>query len=60
MAERGWRERAEFAFDQMTDEESVRRLVNADAAHRWTAYVLGVFYLLRLNYPELVRSGPMS
>ena len=57
MAERGWRERAEFAFDQMTDEESVRRLVNADAAHRWTAYVLGVFYWLRLNYQELVRSG---
>ena len=48
---------SEFAFDEMTDEESVRRLVNADPAHRWTAYVLGVFYWLRLNYPELVRSG---
>jgi L-arabinokinase len=57
MAERGWRERVEFAFDELTDEESVRRLANAEPAHRWTAYVLGVFYWLRLNYPEVVRSG---
>jgi galactokinase len=57
MGERGWRDRMEFSFDDMTDEESVRRLVNADPNHRWTAYVLGVFYWLRLNYPDAARSG---
>ena len=57
MAERAWRDRVEFAWDEMTDEESVRRLVNADPAHRWAAYVLGVFYWLRLNYEEVGQRG---
>lgn len=57
MSERGWRDHVEFDFDAMTDEEAVRRLVNADPAIRWTAYVLGIFYLLRLRYPDAVRNG---
>jgi L-arabinokinase len=32
-------------------------MVNADPAVRWTAYVLGIFYLLRLRYPEAVKTG---
>ena len=32
-------------------------LVNASPTLRWTAYVLGVFYLLRLRYPEAVNTG---
>jgi L-arabinokinase len=57
MAECGWRDRPEFELDSMTGEETVRRMVNADPALRWTAYVLGVFYLLRLRYPEAVKTG---
>ena len=57
MTGRGWRDRPEFELDSMTDEETVRRMVNADASHRWTAYVLGIFYLLRLRYPDAVKSG---
>ena len=57
MAARGWRDRIEFDFDAMTDEETVRRIVNADPCRRWTAYVLGIFYLLRARYPEAVHTG---
>jgi len=57
MAARGWRDRIEFDFDAVTDEETVRRMVNSDPGQRWTAYVLGIFYLLRLRYPEAVRNG---
>jgi galactokinase len=57
VAGRGWRDRPEFELDAMTDEETVRRMVNADPAQRWTAYVLGIFYLLRLRYPEAVQTG---
>jgi len=57
MSERGWRDRIEFELDALTDEEAVRRMVNADPGHRWTAYVLGIFYLLRLRYPDAVQGG---
>ena len=57
MAQRGWSDWIEFPFDALTDEDSVRRMVNADARQRWTAYVLGIFYLLRRRYPEAVKCG---
>ena len=57
MSDRGWRDHVEFELDALTDEEAVRRTVNADPGHRWTAYVLGIFYLLRLRYPEAVQTG---
>ena len=57
MAERGWSDRVEFAFDALTDEDAVRHLVNEDPRQRWTAYVLGIFYLLRQRYPESVTCG---
>ncbi|MFN7994129.1 MAG: galactokinase family protein [Bryobacteraceae bacterium] len=57
MAERGWRDRLEFDLGALTSEAEVRRLVNADPAHRWTAYVLGIFYLLRQRFPQAVASG---
>ena len=31
---------------RLTDEATVRRMVNADPKVRWTAYALGNFYLL--------------
>lgn len=57
MAERGWKQRCEFDLDVMTSEETVRRMVNADPTVRWTAYVLGIFFLFRLRYPEAVNRG---
>ena len=57
MADCGWSDRVEFAFGAMTGEDTVRRLANEDPAHRWTAYVLGIFYLLRLRYPDAVKTG---
>ena len=57
MAERGWQDRVEFDLDTMTGEETVRRIVNSDPGRRWTAYVLGIFYLLRLRNPGAVQTG---
>lgn len=57
VAENGWRDHVEFDLDAMTDEVSVRRMVNADPAVRWTAYVLGIFHLLRQRYPRAVTTG---
>jgi L-arabinokinase len=57
MTDSRWRPRAEFSFDALTDEATVRAMVNASPDIRWTAYVLGVFYLLRQRWPEKVQSG---
>ena len=57
VAERGWQERPEFNFEDLESEEAVRRAVNRDPSLRWTAYVLGIFYLLRLRHPEAATRG---
>lgn len=57
VAERGWRDQPEFELGGLTDEATVRRIVNEDPAIRWTAYVLGIFFFLRVRYPEAVRAG---
>ena len=57
MKEDRWRERVEFDLTELSSEEAVKRLVNASPEVRWTAYVLGAFFLLRNRYPEKVNSG---
>jgi L-arabinokinase len=57
MKERGWRDEVSFDLADLTSDANVRALVNRSAAVRWTAYVLGVFHLLRRRYPDLIRSG---
>ena len=57
MAPEGWQERVEYSLDELSDEAAVRALVNRDVTVRWTAYVLGVFYWLRVNYADRIRSG---
>lgn len=52
-----WLTLAEFELASLTDEAAVRSLVNSSPQLRWTAYVLGVFYLLRCRYPERVKAG---
>jgi L-arabinokinase len=57
MREHAWSDRLEFELQSLSDEAAVRKIVNRSAEIRWTAYVLGVFYLLRLRYPDRVTSG---
>ena len=57
MREQGWQDRVEFRLEALADESAVRELVNRSPEVRWTAYVLGVFYLLRSRYPDRVASG---
>ena len=57
MTERGWQERVEFDLDALTDEATVRSMVNASPSVRWTAYTLGNFYLLLRRYPAVVKTG---
>ena len=60
MKEEGWQQQVEFDFHQLTHEAAVKRLVNASPQVRWTAYVLGAFFLLRNRYPQQVNSGASS
>ena len=57
MREQGWQERVEFQLESLSGEAAVRQLVNRSPEVRWTAYVLGVFYLLRARYAGAVTSG---
>lgn len=56
MAQEEWQERVECSLDELIDEGAVRALVNRNQV-RWTAYVLGAFYWLRLHYADRIRSG---
>ena len=53
----GWQCQVEFSLDDLSSEAQVRELVNRDPQIRWTAYVLGLFYWLRHEWPEGVRHG---
>ena len=57
MKDQDWQDRIEFHLAALTSEEAVRALVNREPAIRWTAYVLGIFYLLRQRHPEAVSTG---
>ncbi|HLV87643.1 MAG TPA: galactokinase family protein [Candidatus Sulfotelmatobacter sp.] len=57
MQQEGWEDKVNFELAGLTDEETVRKLVNQRPQVRWTAYVLGVFYLLQCKYPGKVRTG---
>ena len=57
MRDHGWSDRVEFEMQALSDEAAVRKLVNRSPEIRWTAYLLGVFYLLRSRYPGLVTTG---
>src|SRR5438445_7932559 len=54
---RGWHDHVEFSLDDLAGDAEVRALVNADPARRWTAYVLGLFHLLRKRFSEKVNCG---
>jgi galactokinase len=53
----GWDACPAFCLDDLTDAPHVRALVNQAPGVRWTAYVLGLFYWLRLRFPRRVSRG---
>src|ERR1700730_1619799 len=57
MRDHGWSDRVEFEMQALSDEAAIRKLVNRSPEIRWTAYLLGAFYLLRSRYPERVTTG---
>ncbi len=57
MRAEGWMERVEFALASLADEVMARQQVNQSPEVRWTAYVAGVFHLLRKKYPAQVKTG---
>jgi galactokinase len=57
MRQEGWLDQVEFEFSSLTDEAETRGQANQTPQTRWTAYVLGVFYLLRAKYPQIATSG---
>jgi len=57
MKQHGWREEVVDSLADLASEAGVRALVNSSPAVRWTAYVLGVFYLLKRRYPDAVSTG---
>jgi L-arabinokinase len=54
---RGWHDHVEFALDDLTGDAEVRALANTDPERHWTAYVLGLFHLLRKRFPEKLGCG---
>ena len=56
MAQSQWLPRVELPLDALASETEVRTIVN-NPAIRWTAYVLGVFHLLLLRWPEKLQHG---
>jgi len=57
MKREGWLDRIEFCFEALTSIEAVKALVNSSPEIRWTAYVLGAFFLLHERYPAQTQFG---
>ena len=55
--ENGWQSHFRISLDALTDEETVRNIVNQSPALRWTAYVLGNIFYLKKKYPHRVING---
>jgi L-arabinokinase len=57
MSAHGWEDCARFSLGALDSESAVRDLVSGNPAIRWTAYVLGIFYLLRRRDAGRVTQG---
>ena len=57
MREIGQEDQAAFSIDDLTGAVRVRQLAGAAPGLRWTAYVLGAFFLLKEWFPERVTRG---
>jgi galactokinase len=57
MREEGWFDRIDVDLEELRDEKAVKKIVNSSPQVRWTAYVLGAFYLLKQRFPGAVNFG---
>jgi galactokinase len=57
MREEGWFDRVDVDLEELCDEKTVKNFVNSSPQVRWTAYVLGAFYLLKQRFPGAVKFG---
>ncbi|MCU1250543.1 MAG: L-arabinokinase [Edaphobacter sp.] len=57
MADSQWASKVELSLDELMSEAEVRAFANGGPETRWTAYVLGVFHLLLLRWPERLHQG---
>jgi len=53
----GWQGEVTIAYNELTDDSTVRNYVNSSPAIRWTAYVLGTLYYLRKRFSVQANSG---
>lgn len=53
----GWKGILSLSWGDITNEQSVKTLVNSSSELRWTAYVLGNLYYLKKKFPGKVLSG---
>jgi galactokinase len=53
----GWEGDILIGLDELSDEQTVRTIVNKSSSVRWTAYVLGNIFYLQKKYPEQISSG---
>ena len=59
-SEAGWKGEVACTLDNLATAESVRQLAISTPGMRWTAYVLGNFHYLLINYPEQVRGKGLT
>lgn len=57
VSDAGWQGDIQIEWNELTDEATVRALVNRSESVRWTAYVLGNLFYLKKKYPERVKQG---
>ena len=53
----GWDDEVEYSLDDLSSDERVRQAGVAAPEIRWTAYVLGAFFLLKQWFPDRVTRG---
>jgi galactokinase len=53
----GWQGSLLVEWDELSDENAVKTLVNSSESLRWTAYVLGNLFWLKKKYPDKLNSG---
>ena len=57
MRDIGWEDEVEYSLDDLSSDERVRQVVEAAPGVRWTAYVLGVLFLLKQWFPDRLTRG---
>jgi galactokinase len=53
----GWEDLVEYSLDDLSSDERVRQVGVAAPEIRWTAYVLGAFFLLKQWFPDRITLG---